>query len=423
MKGGLIIPTKLTRGTKVIRKIIDYLFPIYQKEIGLVIGILCILLFIYTINQEDPNQIDSIQRPGFMEGKEEKTLYFYNDDIKEEQSIRLYIKEGEHSKKDIEVYLDSVSEKFEHYIQSQFDQYESIVGPLALPESFMSCRIEYTYFSDSKIDEEGWFIYDNWKASETVKLEYRLMYEDITRENQISIIIKKGAFTSAYKSMYANHFIDSSWNTLNNDLSVKDINLPQAYTFYDRPSSFSWSTGLMLLIIILITSILLIRFELKLREIQLKKMKRIHLTYIINNFVLFYNTGMTIKKSLEYSLQNRIKSLESKNDVAKQLMTYLIQLEQDEDILIIATSFNDFFANTESRRFTRLLIQNLKQGDHLLSHQLLQLAENMWDDRIRRARKESEKASSKLIFPMLLIFVVILMITIIPTLIEVKRFM
>lgn len=358
-----------------------------------------------------------------MEGDEERILYIYNSRLNEEQSIKFDVKEGNYSNSEVELYLNTVAERFEIYVKSKFNHFQEIDGPMILPESFMNCRVEFYYLPSDNIDINGWFIHENWETFVILKYKYYLIYEDIKKDCVIEIKVNEKAFTSEYISMYSKYKIDSILDSLNNDKNSTEIILPKDYVFFDSPSRFSWIDAFILIIFIILICVVLVRFELKIREIHIKKMKKIHLTYLISNFVLFYNTGMTIKKSLEYSMQNRIKALTSDNEIKVQLRIFLGMLEQNEGIQVAANSFNDYFGSSECRRFTRLLIQNLKQGDHLLAHQLQQLAESMWDDRIRHARKESEKASSKLIFPMLLIFIVILMITIIPTLIEVKSFM
>jgi len=409
---------------KSIRKYITVLFPLYAKEI--IIGLICIILIgiyqMYELNQSE--RVFGFERPGYMEGSKTKSVFFrIRDNKKSDIEIKLPISEVESNATDRIDYLKFVNKELKEYIGNQNNGFSSIEYPIILPETYKKCRVVYTIEPKNRIDEEGWFLMAQWNTSEQITIKYKLLFEDETHEDELAIVIKKAAFTQAYIEAYYKHSIEVLWRINDQNKIAREVLLPSEYKFYATPRSFSIVQFCIAVVVLVFMCSILSRTELKLQASNKKKFKRIHLTYFINNFILFFQTGLTIQKSYILSIQNRLSSVETKSDFYDHLKKLELLVERDNELQLSLENFLLLFPYAEGRRFTRLIIQNMKQGDHLLIQQLQQLATSMWEERIRLARKESEKASSKLIFPMLLIFIVILIITIVPTIIEVKNFL
>lgn len=68
----------------------------------------------------------------------------------------------------------------------------------------------------------------------------------------------------------------------------------------------------------------------------------------------------------------------------------------------------------EIRKFSGALVQNLKKGSAGLSECLQTLADEQWEDRKNYVRKKAASAEQKLLFPMLAIFVAVIIMIIVP---------
>ena len=69
---------------------------------------------------------------------------------------------------------------------------------------------------------------------------------------------------------------------------------------------------------------------------------------------------------------------------------------------------------SEIRKFTSTLAQNLQKGSADTARSLVEMNTEIWVNRTSNVREEGEKASAKLLIPILLIFVGILAMVMVP---------
>lgn len=70
----------------------------------------------------------------------------------------------------------------------------------------------------------------------------------------------------------------------------------------------------------------------------------------------------------------------------------------------------------EVRKFSSIIIQNVKKGSSELAYAMLELSREVWRERVNSVREEGEKASAKLLFPIFIIFGGILLMVVVPIL-------
>ena len=68
----------------------------------------------------------------------------------------------------------------------------------------------------------------------------------------------------------------------------------------------------------------------------------------------------------------------------------------------------------EIRKFASLIIQNLKKGNEELAYFLKDLSDEMWEVKKNEVKQKGEKANSRLLLPMMLIFIGILLMILVP---------
>jgi len=68
----------------------------------------------------------------------------------------------------------------------------------------------------------------------------------------------------------------------------------------------------------------------------------------------------------------------------------------------------------EIRKFASLVIQNLKKGNEELAYFLKDLSDEMWEVKKNEVKQKGEKANSRLLLPMMLIFIGILIMILVP---------
>ena len=130
----------------------------------------------------------------------------------------------------------------------------------------------------------------------------------------------------------------------------------------------------------------------------------------VNKLVLLINAGMTITESWEKS------AIEGRKD-SPLYTELLISLYDIRSGLPESKAYENFAKRcrvAEITRFVSLIIQNIKKGNDELVPLLRLFANECWDMRKNVARKYAEEASTKLVFPMMLMFIAILLIVTTP---------
>ena len=403
------------------------LFPLYTKQILLIICLFSILSIVQMMKGDEIEAVQTIYRPNFQEDSMKYKLY-YQMNSEKIQELELKIRSKEASFKELNSYIKEVNQAFitqfqDHYNHqlSTLDENELFLNqPIDLKTTYKGCEIKYFIDEVIEIDEKGWI--DPQFMNQVIQLPYSIKYKNHEQEGELSVYISRDYVTEAYLTNYNKYKLEEAIQMLELDTSSDQIILPQQddITFYQTYVSIEKSKYFIYIILLIMSLSFLSHYEVRHQKELFEKEKRIQLMYFLNNFILMFHSGLTIQKSFYLSVDNRIQTLEKKQKITPYFLKWKKMIQQEQEFSEIIEDFQKCFSIIEGRRFCRLIMQNLRQGDHHLTIQLATLSEGMWDQRIRIARKESEKASSKLVFPMLIIFIVILLITIMPSFMEVN---
>jgi len=400
------------------RQYIKLAFPIYTKEITFVILSVFMLLMFRFLTQNHPSVITSLDRPSYIQGDETYTIYYDYDELDiQHQPLQLNLESEGMTETEVKDYLELVKIRLQKDFSVYADNFNRITGPLDFGDKLYGCNITYQ-FSPAKYFQNGWIDYE--KMDEPIIIHYKAEFKNQYIEDQLTVEINKKSFTNEYKKDFIEYKIEAEAKAFNERQQSSTFDLPEVITFYDTTPKQSLVQTIFMLISVVGFCSILSYSEKKLNQQKEKKNRLIQLTSFINSFSLLYRTGMTLQKCFTLTLSNRLQVLNEDEGVYLELSSIQQMIQNEMRFRDILGAFNDVFNSRDSRRFIRLVLQNLKQGDEYLTKQLDIMAEILWDDRIRRARKESEKASSKLVFPMLLIFILILVMSIVPTFLEVK---
>lgn len=148
---------------------------------------------------------------------------------------------------------------------------------------------------------------------------------------------------------------------------------------------------------------------------QLRKKKRqmlLELPEMLNQIVLLVNAGETVQKALQRCIENK------PNIERSPLLTELAIAAHD---IRMNTSFNKAMEDFNKRcglqeisLFTTTLLLNYKRGGDELVVSLKELSSTLWEKRKSLAKTLGEEASSKMVFPMVLIFLVVMVVVAAP---------
>lgn len=147
---------------------------------------------------------------------------------------------------------------------------------------------------------------------------------------------------------------------------------------------------------------------------QCQKRKRqmlIELPEVLNRILLLVSAGETVPQAL-------IRSVDGKEHTGNPLLAELAvavhALKMNGSFSKVMEDFSKRCAMQETSLFTTTLLLNYKRGGDELVMSLQELSVTLWDKRKALARTLGEEGSSKLVFPMVLIFLVVMVIVAAP---------
>ncbi|MBD0379382.1 type II secretion system F family protein [Paenibacillus sedimenti] len=145
----------------------------------------------------------------------------------------------------------------------------------------------------------------------------------------------------------------------------------------------------------------------------------LELPEVLNTIVLLVNAGETVNRAWIRCVEAR--KHKGQTPLFKELAQAVHELEMNASFTKVMEDFSKRCALHEVSLFTSTLLLNYKRGgsDFVVALQALSL--ELWQRRKSVSRILGEEASSKLVFPMVLIFVVVMVIVAAPALLMMKQ--
>jgi tight adherence protein C len=135
---------------------------------------------------------------------------------------------------------------------------------------------------------------------------------------------------------------------------------------------------------------------------------------LLNQIILRVNAGETVIQAI---LKCSDSTVENHKSVLYHEFNLVIQeLKVNSPLSSALENFNQRCALTEVSLFTSSILVNYRKGGSDFVHALQSLSNELWQRRKAVTRTLGEEASSKLVFPMVIIFVVVMIIVASPAL-------
>lgn len=130
--------------------------------------------------------------------------------------------------------------------------------------------------------------------------------------------------------------------------------------------------------------------------------------HLLSQLALLINAGMPLREALETA------SKKEDGIIYEQLRVLADDMRNGIPEYEAFSEFADRCGVDEVRKLSGLIIQNVRKGSAELAASLLELSGEIWRNRTSQVREQGEKASSKLLIPILIIFGGILMMVVAP---------
>ncbi len=158
------------------------------------------------------------------------------------------------------------------------------------------------------------------------------------------------------------------------------------------------------------------------RELD-KKIKRRRLSIqldfpdFLNKLALMVNAGLTIRRAWEKIEEENVKD----SEFYKEVKFVIGEIKSGKPELKAYEDFARRCRTAEVARFITVILQNIKKGNAELISILRIISNESWEIRKNTARKLGEEASTKMIIPLMLIFIAILIILATPAILAISQ--
>lgn len=143
----------------------------------------------------------------------------------------------------------------------------------------------------------------------------------------------------------------------------------------------------------------------------------------LNKLILLVNAGMTISSAMEKIVLDRQEVVENQDrPLYKELQRMMQEIKAGVPEVKAYEDLAKRCKIPEISKFTSVIIQNLRKGNAELVSILRLQAVECWDMRKNVARRLGEEASTKLLFPMMIMLLAILIIVVTPVAMQLQGF-
>ncbi len=134
------------------------------------------------------------------------------------------------------------------------------------------------------------------------------------------------------------------------------------------------------------------------------------LPQVLSKLTLLVNSGMVLREAW------RRTELTGKRALYKEMQNTSLEIENGILEIDAYRHFAERCNIKEIRKFAGLIIQNLQKGNEEIAFFLKDMADEMWETKKNEVKQKGEKANSRLLLPVLLIFIGILILILVPVL-------
>lgn len=136
----------------------------------------------------------------------------------------------------------------------------------------------------------------------------------------------------------------------------------------------------------------------------------------LNKLVLLINAGMTVPRAWDKIVMDR----KNMTPLYEELQITYLEIKNGKPEMEAYEDFARRCRVKEITKFITLILQNLRKGNGELVPLLKLQSNECWELRKNMARKLGEEASTKLVLPLMIMFVGILVIVILPAVLQLK---
>lgn len=161
---------------------------------------------------------------------------------------------------------------------------------------------------------------------------------------------------------------------------------------------------------IIMSGLMLIYMDFEIKKKVNQKHEEIlsQLPAMISRLTLLVNAGMVLRDAWKKIAQS------SDTTLCREMRQTSLEIQNGVSETEAFNAFADRCQTKEIRKFISSLSQNVKKGNSEMAESLKLIASEQWDEKKNSVKIKGESVNQKLLFPMLMIFVAIIIMIIVP---------
>lgn len=409
---------------------------IYNMEAYIIICILFTLTVLSLITGQfaEQKEINRIERPAYGEDENlvpvEVRMSYKNYEIVRDIAIK--VKQSEATEEEKREILEIYSKNLENIILGNNEDLKKISGSLNLPDWDMNTGISIVWNSSSPdiINHKGEVDLINAENNNNIELQAIMTLDDISIIKTFNLIMDRDASEADYKQTLHNRLKDTVEQVSDRNKG-RFLSLPKEL---DGGIEIGWFSGektdIKLPFLFLFIGILIVyynRYDRVNRELKESEESIVRdLPEFINKLILLLNAGMVVSSAFKRIAADYELSLVVKDSSAhgKRRVIYKelcdIEKKANQTNLSPIRELQEFSQKSGVRdfiRMTALISDNWNKGS-LLAEKLEGESNLLWLSRKKRAEEKGKIAETKLTFPLMILLIVLIMVTVAPALME-----
>lgn len=361
------------------------------------------------------------------EVREEQLVYRTRDGGRQEINIPVY--PVMRNAKEAEDLLDKAVKEWEQQYLGENKTADAVSQSLTLPEVLQNGLVQVSYESNnySVLQDDGTLANEMLKEDgELIELTAIFTYGSFRREETRAIRVmpplpgsRKWEVQQIQQALTAREAATRSSTELELPSKIGDIAVQ-----WEPERSYTW------IYLVLLGPVVLVCLKWKkkqdIRKAAEQKKKELMWEYpsMVEQMVLLLGSGMTVFAAWEKMLQTSRKALEKQSvhgeGIPKRYLEEMWitgrEIREGMGEIRAYERFGERIGLMPYRRFSAILAQSLSKGRRDLQRMLKDEAAEAFEMRKNNARRQGEEAGTKLLFPMMLLFALILVILLMPAL-------
>lgn len=387
----------------------------YLKYIIAICFIACVMTISDLIAAKTP--VKEIERPVSKDDYLEEKLTYKADGTKGNVTAEINasaIPSGKEAE-----YIEAAEDEIDKSFPGENKDREHITNDLKLEstyaDNFVDCY--YDFSPDDYIDLDGTVHFENVKEDTVINVECTLTCGDTSEVYSFPIKLLKPDAENSEGFLY---FLTGALNDADKAEGDKYV-LPQTienkkisfYRSFDKRGPILFFIGIMMIPVIIFGEKEKKRKDKK----EYQKMLSQNYAIIVEKLALFVNAGIRPKEAFKRILTGR-KKLKKKgrmeNAGYREIEEMLRSMENGTSEAGAYVELGEKTDNKDYRRLSLLLSENISKGDRFLADELMNEEKEAFLKRKHRALAVGEEASTKMVFPMVLLLISVMIVLIIP---------